>query len=613
MQNTLKFLPAFIFIITIIACNKENKNKQVFNKDNNVAIIGTDTVKLQEIDSLASEPIYNIRMQALEVLISQKILSGESKKQGVQLSELVENKINKFAEKVSDKDIKNYIERENITYIDTASIVQYLTLLKRKLRQEKYTDSLKENTDIQVILMPAYFKEVDTSGIYYHSLSNTKSKNVVYIISDYKCPACRKAEEKLDKIYKKYINKVEFRFVYFSSYIDRPGLASEAASYGGYSLLSDEDVASGMMANSIIAMSGVGQFSNIELQKKLAGKIVKVSPFIDQNDEGFNGNCQPADFETMLQLTYLYFTQARKDETAYSAFMQRMNAWVENKKLDPNSRFRDTISVTMADSHQRIMPFNSEMLSKVEYEKVHKIYQDRFKDAKDFVFIFVGNIDAKEAKPLIDAYIGGLPSNGREETFKDNNIRTPKGFVNKELRPKLEIDKSTVYVNYSGEYKYTPENNVNLAALRYILSLRYIETIREEEGGSYGVGVRDSKNHFPYENYQMKMKFDCAPEKSKYLTSIIYREIEKIKKEGPTEKDLTKTIEYFKKTREEQLRENSFWKSALLKKYYHGYDPTEPANFDDLVNSLTTKSLKKAANMFFNNDNHVQIVMMPED
>jgi len=229
MQNTLKILPAFIFIITIIACNRENKNKQIFNKDNNVAIIGTDTVKLQEIDSLASEPIYNIRMQALEVLISQKILSGEAKKQGVQLSELVENKINKFAEKVSEKDIKNYIERENITYIDTASIVQYLTLLKRKQRQEEYTDSLKENIDLQVMMMPANFKEVDTTGIYYHSLNNTKLKNIVYIISDYKCPACRKAEKKLEKIFKKYKNRLEFRFVYFSSYIDKAGLASEAA------------------------------------------------------------------------------------------------------------------------------------------------------------------------------------------------------------------------------------------------------------------------------------------------------------------------------------------------------------------------------------------------
>jgi len=386
-----------------------------------------------------------------------------------------------------------------------------------------------------------------------------------------------------------------------------------AFSYGGYSLVNDDDVPSAIMANNIIPLSGVGNFSNIELQKKLAGKIVSVNPFIDKNDEGFSGNSTPADFETMLQLTYLYFTSPRKDETAYSAFMQRMNAWLENKNLDPNSRFKDTVSVTMANNHKRVIPFNKEMLRKVDYDKLFSIYQDRFKDAKDFVFIFVGNIDIEKTKPLIDSYIGGLPSNGRVEKYKDNNIRYPKGIIKKELNSKLEVDKSTVFVDYSGEYKYTPENNINLSALRYILSLRYIETIREKEGGSYGVRVSKVSNHFPYENYQLSMKFDCAPEKSEYLTSIIYREIEKIKKDGPTEVDVKKTIEYFKKTREEQLRENTFWKSALLKKYYHGYNPVEKANFDDLLEKLNTKSIKKAANLFLNEKNIVQIVMMPEE
>ncbi|MCD4795017.1 MAG: insulinase family protein [Bacteroidales bacterium] len=385
-----------------------------------------------------------------------------------------------------------------------------------------------------------------------------------------------------------------------------------AFSYGGVSLISDEDIPSAMMASSIISMSGVGEFSNIELQKKLSGKNVRVSTFIDMNDEGFNGNCSPAEFETLLQLTYLYFTSPRKDETAYSAYMQRLMAFFENKSLDPNARFRDTISVTMADYHPRVMPFNKELLSKVDYEKLFDIYKDRFKDAEDFVFIFVGNIDSKTAKPLIDSYLGGLPSNDREETFKDNNIRTPKGIVDKKLKFKLEVDKSTVYVNFSGDYKYTPKNNVDLAALRYLFNLRYTETIREEEGGTYGVRVSSERNHYPIETYQMKFKFDCAPEKSEHLTSIIYREVEKIKKEGPTKEDFQKTVEYLKKNREEQLRENSFWKSALLKKYYHGYDPTDAENFDDLVNSLTIESLKKAVNKFFNNDKHVQIVLMPE-
>ena len=109
----------------------------------------------------------------------------------------------------------------------------------------------------------------------------------------------------------------------------------------------------------------------------------------------------------------------------------------------------------------------------------------------------------------------------------------------------------------------------------------------------------------------MSFMFDCAPEKSEHLTSIVYQEIEKIKKEGPSEKDFQKTVEYLKKSREEKLKENSFWKSSLVKKYYHGYNPVDEKNFDNLVEGMSVESLQKAANDFFNNKRYIQIVMMP--
>jgi zinc protease len=384
-----------------------------------------------------------------------------------------------------------------------------------------------------------------------------------------------------------------------------------AYSFGGYSLVPDADLPSAIMSSTIVSMSGVGNFSNVDLQKKLSGKNVAVTPFIDENDEGFDGNCAPDELETLLQLTYLYVCSPRKDETAYSAYMQRMSSFLENKSLDPNSKFRDTISVIMANRHPRVQPFNKEFLNKVNLEKLFEIYQDRFKDAKDFVFVFVGNIDPQKSKPLIDSYLGSLPSNKRQELYKDNNIRTPSGIVKKEVNFKLEVDKSTVYVNFSGPCKYTPENNINLAALKYIIDLRYIETIREQEGGTYGVRVSTVINHYPVENYQFKIMFDCAPEKSEYLNTIVFREIDKIKNEGPSETDFKKTVEYLKKTRQEQLRENSFWQTSLIQKYYHGFDPTTLENYDNLVNAMTKESLKKAATDFFNKDNYVQIVLMP--
>ncbi len=384
-----------------------------------------------------------------------------------------------------------------------------------------------------------------------------------------------------------------------------------AYSFGGYSLVSDNDLPSAIMASTIISMSGLGKFNNVDLQKKLSGKNVEVSPFIDREDEGFDGKCSPDELETLLQLTWLYFNSPVKDETAYSAYMQRLAAMLENKSLDPNSRFRDTISVITADRHPRVQPFNKDFIAKVNLDKLYAIYQDRFKDAKDFVFVFVGNIDLEKSKPLFDTYLGSLPSEGRVETFKDNMIRPPKQIVKKEVNFKLEVEKSTVYVDFFEQVDYTPENLILSSAIKYILGLRYTETIREEEGGTYGVRVSNELKRYPVGSSRYKMMFDCAPEKSEHLTSIIYREIEKLKNEGPTEEDFKKTIEYLKKSRREQLRENSFWQSALLKKYYYGFDPTLEVNYENIVESLTKEMIQTGAKTFFNPDKYIQIVLMP--
>ncbi len=220
----LLFMSIFIF-----ACNNNEPNKPIINDTNIAATIENDTINLFEIDSAISQQIYDLRMQYFEVLISRRLLKNEAEKQGIEISRLVETKINNLATKVTTEDILNYIKTEEIDYVDTTSIINYLTLLKQKQRHSIFIDSLKENTKICIKLVPPLAKTIDTSGIYYHKLNNLESENIIYIISDYKCSACIKAEKKLQLLYKKYNKEIEFRFVYFSSYIDKAGLASEAA------------------------------------------------------------------------------------------------------------------------------------------------------------------------------------------------------------------------------------------------------------------------------------------------------------------------------------------------------------------------------------------------
>ena len=385
----------------------------------------------------------------------------------------------------------------------------------------------------------------------------------------------------------------------------------KATSFGGSSLLELEKIPSAEMTSTIISQSGVGEFDNITLDKMMAGKVLRINPDISNLTEGFSGSTSPEDLETFMQLLYLYFEQPRFDEEAYSAFMTRIKAWLQNTSTDPRTVVSDSISFLMADRNPRRTPMNVEKLDKVEFEEIVNIYNDRFKDVSDFRFYFVGNINETKLKPLVETYIGGIVPDQRKETWKDNNVRPPKDDAENRFNIPMEIKKATVFVNYNNEFKYTAENLAYLKAIRYILSLRYTETIREEQGGSYGVSVRVSTSKYPYEGFKLSMKFDCDPDRADDLKAIVYEEVEKLQKEGPTEVDVNKTIEYFIKTREEDLKENRFWLNALVSMDINNLNMISEANYTDIVKEMTPEKIQKFSKMIFDNSKNVEVVMLP--
>jgi len=384
-----------------------------------------------------------------------------------------------------------------------------------------------------------------------------------------------------------------------------------AYSFGGSSLLELESIPSADMTTTLVSQSGVGEFDNISLQKMMAGKVLRLNPYLTDFTEGFRGSTSPEDLETFMQLLYLYFEQPRFDEEASGAYMSRIMAWLQNTSTDPRTVSRDSISFLMADRNPRKSPMNTDKLNKVEFEQVKTIYTDRFSDGSDFRFYFVGNIDEAKLKPLVETYIGGLSSESRKETWKDNNVRPPKDNAENIFNIPMETPKATVFVNYNGDVKYNAENLVYLNAIRYILSLRYTETIREEEGGSYGVGVRVSTSKVPYEAFKLNMSFDCDPERADALKAIVYDEVEKLQDVGPTEVDVNKTIEYFIKTREERLKENSFWLSALVSMDKNNLNTISDANYNDIVKEMTPEKLQKFSKKIFENSKNVEVVMLP--
>ena len=374
---------------------------------------------------------------------------------------------------------------------------------------------------------------------------------------------------------------------------DKDNVALASYSKGGTSLYDVDMLPSASNADAFIGAYGLGDFDAITLRKLLTGKMASCGVSINGMSESVGGSSTPQDFETMLQLLYLRFEKPRFDKEAHEAMMSRNRASIANMEKNPQKIMQDSLKLIMSNYHPRTLLFNEKYLDQISIEKIEQVYRDRIKDASDFTFFIVGNIDAETVKPLVEKYIGSLKSENRKETWRDNKVRGPKGRTEKVIELALEVPKATVITNFSKDMKYSVYNNICLNILQGILDLRYTENIREKEGGTYGVSVKGGSMREPYSNYSMTMSFDCDPDKAAHLKDLVYVETEKMMKEAPTAEEMNKVITNLKKNHEQSKNHNSYWMNSIYSYYISGINPDDPKNFDAIINKLTGKDIKK--------------------
>jgi len=382
---------------------------------------------------------------------------------------------------------------------------------------------------------------------------------------------------------------------------------------GGHSLVDAADYIAASTAASIMDLGGVADFTLIELQKKLAGKVVGVSPWISGLQEGLSGSSSPEDVETMFELIHAYFTAPRPDSTAFQSFKARVEGAIQNRNLNPYTAYSDTLSRTLSQYHHRTRPWSDELLLEMDLEKSAAIYRDRFADAGDFAFFFVGNFELEQIKPLILTYIGGLPNTGRQESWKDVGIEAPTGVIEKFVYRGIE-PKSQSSLVFTGPFDYDGwKNSFDLSAMASVLDIKLREVMREDLGGTYSVSVGASDSHFPDEEYSISISFGCDPDRVEELTQTIFTQIDSLKNAGTTDIYIDKVKEMRKRRREVQLKENGFWAGGLQWAHFNGIDPIRFIEYPAMVDSLTAEDVQQAAQQYFNMDNYVRVVLMPED
>ncbi|HVV53763.1 MAG TPA: insulinase family protein [Mucilaginibacter sp.] len=380
--------------------------------------------------------------------------------------------------------------------------------------------------------------------------------------------------------------------------------------FGGTSLASDSDFTSASRAAGVIGSSGIGSFTEVQLDKMLSGKTVDISPYITEIAEGVRGNTTPKDLETAMQLVYLYFTEPRKDPAIWESNMTETKSLLANRSLDPTSVFQDTVSATLSNYNFRHMVPTIGRLNSASLDKAYSFYKDRFGNANGFTFVLVGNFDVAKITPLLEKYLGGLPSSANNETYKDLGIHTPAGQITKDVYKGIG-DKSTVELVFSGKYDYNEFNNLQMNALGEILNIKLIQRLREKEAETYAPGVRASYTKLPDGRYSITVYFGCAPANVDKLIAATMDEINKIRQNGPEEVDVEKFRAETERAIQVQLKENSFWESHLISSAQNQSDPDNAMMWIGNLNKATVQTVKDAANQYLSGDNLIKLILLP--
>ena len=385
-----------------------------------------------------------------------------------------------------------------------------------------------------------------------------------------------------------------------------------AFSKGGNSLVATEDLIPAALATDVISLSGIADMSMTDLQKALTGKNVSYSPSINANTESMEGASTVKDLETLLQLNYLYFTAPRRDEEAYAMLMSVLESQLANRDKNPKVAFSDSVQMMGSNNSPRTIIFNKEALKKANLDKSLEVYRARFANPADFVFTFVGNINPEDAafQAMVCTWLGGMKTTKKMEKVRDNGVRVPEGINKNYFTRKMETKTASNRIQYTSyDIPYTLANELNMEMIGRILSTRYLESIREREGGSYGVGCAGGLNVYPVPTAYLLMQFDTDPEKQTKLMSIIHEEVNTIIENGPLAKDLNKEKESMLKDFQEDLEKNSYWDTALYMYYMYGINYI--ADYQAAVENITAETVQSTLKQLVASGNMFEVVMLP--
>ncbi|MFA6701102.1 MAG: insulinase family protein [Dysgonamonadaceae bacterium] len=384
-----------------------------------------------------------------------------------------------------------------------------------------------------------------------------------------------------------------------------------STSIGGSSQYMVKDPINSNLLSEVMTVGGVGNFSATDIPKVLTGKTASASPSINLTTQNFNGSSSIIDFETMLQLVYLYFTAPRKDVDAFTSWKQRKEIQLKNLEAEPMITLIDSINYKLYGDNLITRRLKLDDLQKVDYDIIMEMYKQQFANPVSFTFTFVGNIDETKVKPVIEQYLASLPGLTKKGEFVKIPLDLKKGRPNNVFQHEMQNPKASVFNAVTGTMKRDLSNTILMSMLDQILEIVYTEKIREEEGGTYGVSTMGSISRYPENQTMLQIIYDTDPSLMEKLNDIVFNELNSIANKGPQNKDFNKVKEYMNKKYTENLKVNSYWLNVLATKYFYNEDIH--SDYLNILNTITEKDVQKFTKDLLIQGNIATVVMMPKE
>jgi zinc protease len=384
-----------------------------------------------------------------------------------------------------------------------------------------------------------------------------------------------------------------------------------AVSPGGTSLASDRDFIAAETADEVIAQGGLGKLRSLDLGRVLAGRSVSVRADIGDTSEGLRGGSSRQDLETMFQLIYLTFTAPRPDPVAFGVFKEQLKVALANQDALPDTAFEDALNSALTQNHPRALGLKAANVDEMNLDRSLAFYKERFADASDFTFVFVGSFDLATMRPLVERYLASLPSLQRKESARDLGIQPPAGVVEKQVRKGIE-PKSQVSIVFTGAFVNDEIHRLTLRAMGEMLSGNLHRTLREDLGGTYGVSVEPRFTKRPKEEYRIAISFACDPARAESLIKSTFDVIAEFKDSGPSDGQVADTRQALMRDFETNSQRNGYLLGRLVSKYDYGENVEEVFDIRASVDRLNAELIRDAARTYLDTRRYVGVMLLPE-